>query len=58
MSKKRKNCKYLEKAVMWYCYQCGAYNLHALDREEFECINCVYTFYALAQAETLKKEIE
>ena len=58
MSKKRKKYKDLESAVVWYCYQCGAYNLHALDQEEFECISCEYTFHALAQAETIRKEIE
>jgi len=57
MSKKRKKYRDLESAVVWYCYQCGAHNLHALDQEEFECISCEYTLNALAHAEIIKKVI-
>jgi len=57
MTKKRKKYEYLEAAVLWYCHQCGAYNLHPLDWEEFECIKCEYTLNALAHAETIRKEI-
>ena len=53
-----KKYRYLDSAVLWYCRQCGAYNLHPLDWEEFDCINCEYIYYALAHAETLRKKEE
>lgn len=54
--------KYIEEAVLWICPQCGAYNLHPVGWEEFECINCMMIYHALAHEviieEQVKKEIE
>ena len=47
MSKQK---KYVELGIVWFCCQCGTYNLDAIDSEDFECINCRYIIRAFAGA--------
>lgn len=53
-----KKYKYLEYGIVWTRRQCGAHNLHPLDGEEFDCINCKYVLMAAAHPEVIKREIK
>lgn len=47
--KKKKIKKVLaSSAIIWRCASCNAYNLHPLEWEDFNCINCEAVFYAQA----------
>lgn len=37
---KIKKGKVYEPAVLWTCRTCGAYNLHPVEWDEFDCISC------------------
>ena len=37
---KIKKGKAYEPSVLWRCRMCGAYNLHPIEWDEFDCILC------------------
>jgi len=44
-----------EAAVLWKCPSCGAYNLHVLRWQDFDCISCGTILYAQADSKVVKR---
>ena len=53
MKKKQKKppLRAFDQALIWKCWNCGDYNMHPINMNDFECISCGSRFTAGAHSE-------